>query len=59
MRMLIAFAAGAALLAAAASAEAAVQSSVKANSTLSADAMWAKIGGFCGIGQWHPAIEKC
>lgn len=21
--------------------------------------VWATIGDFCGIGQWHPAIEKC
>ena len=59
MRMFIAFATGAALLTTAATAEAAVHSSAKANSTLSADAMWAKVGDFCGISQWHPAIEKC
>lgn len=23
------------------------------------DAVWKTIGDFCGIGQWHPAIEKC
>jgi Polyketide cyclase / dehydrase and lipid transport len=22
-------------------------------------ALWKKIGGFCGIGDWHPAVEKC
>ena len=59
MRMFIALATGAALLTTAATAEAAVQSSAKANSTLSADEMWAKIGDFCGIGHWHPAFEKC
>ncbi|MCJ2034025.1 SRPBCC family protein [Methylobacterium sp. J-068] len=21
--------------------------------------VWSTIGDFCGIGQWHPAIEKC
>ncbi|ACA15559.1 conserved hypothetical protein [Methylobacterium sp. 4-46] len=21
--------------------------------------VWATIGDFCGIGQWHPAVEKC
>lgn len=21
--------------------------------------VWATIGDFCGIGQWHPAIERC
>ncbi len=37
----------------------AIESSVKASSAASADAVWAKIGDFCGIGNWHPAIEKC
>ena len=23
------------------------------------DAVWKTIGGFCGIGDWHPVIEKC
>lgn len=23
------------------------------------DAVWKTIGDFCGIGQWHPAVEKC
>lgn len=22
-------------------------------------AVWKTIGDFCGIGQWHPAVEKC
>ncbi|HEX8486328.1 SRPBCC family protein [Sphingomonas sp.] len=22
-------------------------------------AVWQTIGGFCGIGDWHPAIERC
>jgi hypothetical protein len=26
---------------------------------MSPDALWKKVGGFCGIGDWHPAIEKC
>jgi hypothetical protein len=37
----------------------ALESSIKGSSTASADAVWAKIGDFCGIGKWHPAIEKC
>jgi hypothetical protein len=37
----------------------ALESSAKAASKLSADALWAKIGDFCGIAKWHPAIEKC
>jgi hypothetical protein len=23
------------------------------------EAVWKTIGGFCGIGDWHPVIEKC
>jgi hypothetical protein len=23
------------------------------------DAVWKAIGDFCGIGAWHPAVEKC
>ena len=37
----------------------AIESSIKGSSTASADAVWAKIGDFCGIAKWHPAIEKC
>ena len=25
----------------------------------SPDKVWALIGDFCGIGDWHPAVEKC
>jgi hypothetical protein len=51
-------AAGAALLMSGLAAHA-LDTSAKASSKLSADAMWAKIGDFCGISKWHPAIEKC
>lgn len=27
--------------------------------TVSADKVWATIGDFCGIAQWHPAVEGC
>jgi len=37
----------------------ALESNAKAASKLSANALWEKIGDFCGIGKWHPAIEKC
>jgi Polyketide cyclase / dehydrase and lipid transport len=37
----------------------ALDTSAKATSKLSADALWAKIGDFCGIAKWHPALEKC
>lgn len=25
----------------------------------SPEAVWRTIGGFCGIGDWHPVVEKC
>jgi hypothetical protein len=37
----------------------ALDSSVTMTSSMSPDALWKKIGDFCGIGDWHPAIEKC
>jgi hypothetical protein len=37
----------------------ALESSVTMTSSMSYDALWKKVGGFCGIGDWHPAIEKC
>ncbi len=37
----------------------AIDSSVKGNAKAAPDAVWAKIGDFCGIGSWHPAVEKC
>lgn len=50
--------AGAALLMSGLAAHA-LESSAKASSKLSADAVWAKVGDFCGIAKWHPAVEKC
>ena len=37
----------------------ALNSSVTMPSSMSPDALWKKIGDFCGIASWHPAIEKC
>ena len=37
----------------------ALDSSVTMTSSMSPDALWKKIGDFCGIAAWHPAIEKC
>jgi hypothetical protein len=37
----------------------ALESSVTMTSSMSPDALWKKIGDFCGIANWHPAIEKC
>jgi hypothetical protein len=37
----------------------AVESTYTAKSTAAPDAVWKKIGDFCGIASWHPVIEKC
>jgi len=37
----------------------ALESSVTMTSSVSPDALWKKVGDFCGIATWHPAIEKC
>jgi hypothetical protein len=43
----------------AASAAQAIESKASKTSTDSVDAVWTKIGDFCGIAQWHPAIASC
>jgi hypothetical protein len=43
----------------AASAAQAIESKASKASTASVDAVWTKIGDFCGIAQWHPAIANC
>ena len=37
----------------------ALESKFSAPSSLPPDALWKKVGDFCGIGSWHPAAEKC
>ncbi len=37
----------------------AVDSTLITPSSMSPDALWQKVGDFCGIGSWHPAVEKC
>lgn len=37
----------------------ALDTSVTMPSSISPDALWKKVGDFCGISSWHPAIEKC
>lgn len=49
----------AAVLLTSTSAAFALDSSVTMTSSMSPDALWNKIGDFCGIGDWHPAVEKC
>jgi polyketide cyclase/dehydrase/lipid transport protein len=59
MKVISRTAIGLSLLVLAAVPASAIESSIKGSSTASADAVWAKIGDFCGIAKWHPAIEKC
>lgn len=37
----------------------ALDAKVAKDTPASAEAAWAAIGDFCGIGQWHPVVEKC
>jgi hypothetical protein len=37
----------------------ALEASVTKESVNSADKVWAAVGDFCGIAQWHPAVAKC
>jgi hypothetical protein len=37
----------------------ALESSLTLTSSLSPEALWKKVGDFCGIASWHPAFGKC
>ena len=37
----------------------ALDSDVSMTSSMSPDALWKKIGGFCDLAKWHPIIEGC
>lgn len=37
----------------------ALGSHYQAKSNESVSAAWTKVGNFCGIGTWHPAVAKC
>jgi hypothetical protein len=37
----------------------ALESSLTTTSSMSPEALWKKIGDFCDIANWHPAVEKC
>jgi Polyketide cyclase / dehydrase and lipid transport len=37
----------------------ALDAKVTKDTPATAEAAWAAIGDFCGIGQWHPVVEKC
>ena len=56
MKLTYALAAAAVVLASPAFA---LDSDVSMKSTLSADAVWKKVGGFCDIEKWHPIIASC
>jgi len=58
MRTILPFAATAALFISTAAAFA-VDSSVTMPSSLTPDALWKKVGDFCGIGSWAPGVKKC
>ncbi|HEY1736392.1 MAG TPA: SRPBCC family protein [Methylovirgula sp.] len=57
-RLFLAAASGAALLLSCLSASA-VEVSYAATSNMSPDDLWARVGNFCGIGWWHPAVASC
>ena len=37
----------------------AIESKASKTTSESVDAVWRKIGDFCGIANWHPAVAKC
>ncbi|MFZ0730315.1 MAG: SRPBCC family protein, partial [Methylovirgula sp.] len=59
MKKLLVLAAGSAALIFSCASASAIESNYKASSTSSADTVWSKVGGFCGIANWHPAVAKC
>jgi Polyketide cyclase / dehydrase and lipid transport len=59
MNKLVVFAASSAALIFSSVSALAIQSNYQASSTSSADAVWGKVGNFCGIANWHPAVAKC
>jgi hypothetical protein len=59
MNKLVVFAAGSAALIFSSVSALAIESNYHASSTSSADTVWGKVGDFCGIANWHPAVAKC
>ncbi|MGO9132573.1 MAG: SRPBCC family protein [Methylovirgula sp.] len=59
MKKLLTFSVGSAALVFSCLPAFAIESSYKADSTVSVADMWKKIGGFCDIANWHPAVAKC
>src|SRR5688572_1292808 len=58
MRLTLVLSAIAALVVSTASA-AALESSISATSSLSADELWSKVGDFCAMPSWHPRVSRC
>ena len=58
MRLTLALSAIAALIVSTASAPA-LESSMSATSSLSADELWSKVGDFCAMPSWHPRVAQC
>jgi dienelactone hydrolase len=58
MRLGLALSAIVALIVSMASAPA-LESSMSATSSLSADELWSKVGDFCAMPSWHPRVAQC
>jgi dienelactone hydrolase len=58
MRLTLALSAMAVLIVSTASAPA-LESSMSATSSLSADELWSKVGDFCAMPSWHPRVARC
>ena len=58
MRLTLVLSAIAALVVSTASAPA-LESSMSATSSLSADELWSKVGDFCAMPSWHPRVAQC
>ncbi len=59
MKTALALAYGGALLATLVGPALAIESSYTAASASSADAVWAKVGDFCGVTNWFPGVTTC
>jgi dienelactone hydrolase len=58
MRLTLALSAMTALIVSMASAPA-LETSMSATSSLSADELWSKVGDFCAMPSWHPRVAQC
>jgi hypothetical protein len=59
MKKVLVLAAGSAALLLSCVSAFAIESSYSAKSDNLPDTSWLKVGDFCGIGGWHPAVAKC